>query len=52
MSLVLDVGRYFCNMAWGVTKGIVMYVHALPTCGANGASITPLVYSLPLATWA
>jgi hypothetical protein len=39
-------------MAWGVTKGTTKYFHVLPVSDAHGASIIPLVCSLPLATWA
>ncbi len=52
MSLVSNVGRYFWNMAWGVAKGTIKYFHALLASDAHGASMTPLVHSLPLATWA
>ncbi len=47
-SLVLDVDRYFCNIAWGVTKGTTTHFHVLPAGDAHGASITPLVCSPPL----
>jgi hypothetical protein len=51
-SLDPNVGHYFHNMAWGVTKCTYKYFHVLLVGDAHGASITPLVCSPPLATWA